>query len=96
MHPDSLLLVALIDAHDRTNGNTPDSDGKTAGIDDFALIGAAVRRAQQILDGYGSMIANLEPQQKEDLAKLMAALWKDGFAVGARSHRTRTSFDATR
>jgi hypothetical protein len=87
MHPDSLLLVSLIDAHDQTNGNTPDSDGKISGIDSSALTGAAGHRAQQMLDGYGSMIASLDPQQKKDLVMLMAALWKDGFAVGAQSHQ---------
>lgn len=88
MHPDSLLLVALIDAHDRANGNTPDSSGNVAGINSSALTGAAGHRAQQMFDGYGSMAASLNPQQKKELVQLMAALWKDGFAVGARSQES--------
>lgn len=88
MHPDSLLLAALIDAHDHANGNTPDSNSNIAGINTFALTGAAGARAQQMFDDHGSMAASLNPQQKKELVQLMAALWKDGFVVGARSQQS--------
>jgi hypothetical protein len=87
MTPDNLLLVALIDAHDRSNGNTPGPDGKIAGIDSFALTGAAGVRAQQMLEGHGALRKTITPEQQQELVRLLAAMWCDGFAVGARSQQ---------
>lgn len=83
--PDTLRLVALIANHDDANGNTPDPDGKIAGYDNYALTGAAGRRAQLMLEGHGTLRKTLAPQQQEELVRLLAAMWRDGFAVGARS-----------
>lgn len=86
-HPDSLRLAVLIDAHDKANGNASDNDGKIAGFDDFALAGAAGHRAQLMLEGHGALRKTLSPQQIDELRRLMAAMWRDGFAVGASSQR---------
>lgn len=84
-HPDSLRLAALIAAHDEATGNAPDSNGKIAGYDNSALLGAAGRRAQLMLEGFGTLRKTLAPQQINELWELLAVMWEDGFAVGARS-----------
>lgn len=83
--PDNFRLVALIDAHDQANGNAPHSDGKVAGFDSFALTGAADSRAQLMIEGHGTLRKTLAPQQIDELTQLLAAMWRDGFAVGVRS-----------
>jgi len=87
LHPDHLRLIALIRDHDDTNGNAPDPDGKIAGYDSFALTGAAGHRAQLFAQGFGNLRKTLGPQQQEELVRLLATMWRDGFAVGARSQR---------
>jgi hypothetical protein len=83
--PDAFRLVALIDAHDKANSNTPDSSGKIAGFDSFALTGAAGHRAQLMIEGHGTLRKTLTPQQIDELTRLLAAMWRDGFAVGVSS-----------
>ncbi len=85
--PDTFRLVALIDAHDKVNGNTPDGSGKVAGFDSFALTGAAGHRAQLMIEGHGTLRKTLAPQQIDELARLLASMWRDGFAVGVRSQQ---------
>ncbi|RSS37447.1 hypothetical protein [Streptomyces sp. WAC08241] len=84
-HPDSLRLVSLIFDHDEAGGNSPDQGGKIAGYDSFALLGAAAHRANLMLEGNGTLRKTLTPEQLRELRDLLAAMWKDGFAVGARS-----------
>ena len=83
--PDNFRLVALIDAHDKADGNSPDSSGKVAGFDSFALTGAAGHRAQLMIEGHGTLRKTLAPEQIDELTQLLTAMWRDGFVVGARS-----------
>ncbi|MGW3390532.1 hypothetical protein [Streptomyces cinereoruber] len=87
LHPDFLRLVALLSDHDETNGNLPAADGTVAGYDSFALLGAAAHRAQLMTEGSGTLRKTLSAQQLDELQKLLAAMWKDGFAIGARSQQ---------
>lgn len=36
-------------------------------------------------EGFGTLRKTLSAQQLDELQQLLAAMWKDGFAVGARS-----------
>ncbi|MFI6282908.1 hypothetical protein [Streptomyces sp. NPDC050988] len=94
-HRDNLRLIALISAHDQTNGNAPDSDGKIAGYDSFSLLGAAGHRAQLMFEGFGTLRKTLNPRQLEELHHLLAAMWMDGFAVGARSQQPSARHDGS-
>jgi hypothetical protein len=85
--PDNFRLAALIDAHDKANGNNPDSSGKVAGYDSFALTGAAGHRAQLMIEGHGTLRKTLTPRQIDELTQLLAVMWRDGFAVGVRSQQ---------
>jgi len=87
-HADNFRLVALLAEHDQADGNNPGPDRKIAGYDSFSLFGAALVRAQTMFEGYGTLRKVLPPEQHEELIQLMAALWQDGFAVGARSQQT--------
>jgi hypothetical protein len=82
-HPDTFKLLAAIKDHDDRGGNTTDPDGKVAGIDAFALLGAAGARAKLMAEGFGALRKTLSPQQQEELVRLLAAMWRDGFVVGA-------------
>ncbi|MFH8257569.1 hypothetical protein [Streptomyces roseolus] len=84
LHPDFLRLVALLADHDETNGNHPATDGTIAGYDSFALLGAAAHRAQLMTEGFGTLRKTLNAQQLDELQQILAAMWKDGFAIGAR------------
>ncbi|MFJ5635234.1 hypothetical protein ACIQF5_21685 [Streptomyces goshikiensis] len=85
---DSVRLIDLLTEHDRTNGNEPDSDGRTAGYDSFSLLGAAGVRSRMMFENYGPLRQVLAPEHHEKVIQIMAAMWKDGFAVGARSQQT--------
>lgn len=37
--------------------------------------------------GFGTLRMTLNAQQLDELQQLLAAMWKDGFAVGARSQQ---------
>lgn len=87
LHPDFLRLVALLADHDETNGNLPAEDGTVAGYDSFALLGAAAHRAQLMAEGFGTLRKTLSAQQLDELQQLLASMWKDGFAIGARSQQ---------
>ncbi|WP_331731953.1 hypothetical protein OG613_49130 (plasmid) [Streptomyces sp. NBC_00015] len=87
-HPDNFRLRALLAEHDQSNGNAPGPDGKIAGYDSFSLLGAAGVRASMMFEGFGPLRKVLPPEHHEEIIKIMAALWKDGFAVGARSQQT--------
>jgi len=82
-HPDTLKLVAAISDHDERGGNTTGPDGKVAGVDAFALLGAAGARAKLMAEGFGTLRKTLSPQQQDELLRLLAAMWRDGFIVGA-------------
>ncbi|MFD7958465.1 hypothetical protein ACFV4X_33935 [Streptomyces ardesiacus] len=86
-HPDSLRLAALLADHDESNGNLPAADGTIAGYDSFALLGAAAHRAHLMTEGFGTLRKTLNAQQLDELQGLLAVMWKDGFAVGARSQQ---------
>ncbi|GAA2720562.1 MULTISPECIES: hypothetical protein [Streptomyces] len=86
-HPDFLRLVALLADHDESNGNLPAADGTIAGYDSFALQRAAAHRARLMAEGLGTLRKTLNAQQLRELQQLLAAMWKDGFAVGVRSQR---------
>ena len=40
-----------------------------------------------MVKGYGTLRKTLSPEKIDELTQLLAAMWKDGFAVGARSRR---------
>ncbi|MER5372761.1 hypothetical protein [Streptomyces sp. NPDC002553] len=87
LHPDFLRLVALLADHDETNGNLPAADGSIAGYDSFALLGAGAHRARLMAEGFGTLRKTLNGQQLHEFQQLLAAMWKDGFAIGARSQQ---------
>ncbi|MCQ1577241.1 hypothetical protein [Streptomyces parvus] len=93
IHPDSLLLATLINTHDQTNGNAPDSKGKIAGYDSSCLLGAGGHRAQLMVKGFGTLRKTLNPRQLEELHHILAAMWKDGFAVGACSQQPSARYN---
>jgi hypothetical protein len=82
-HPDTFKLLAAIRDHDERGGNTTGPDGKVAGVDAFTVLGAAGARAQVMAEGFGSLRKTLNPQQRQELERLLAAMWQDGFIVGA-------------
>ncbi|MFK4272563.1 hypothetical protein [Streptomyces milbemycinicus] len=84
-HPGSWRFAALIAVHGQANGNSPDPAGKIAGYDSLALLEAAGHGAQQMLEGHGTLRKTLNPQQIDELRRLLAAMWQDGFTVGVRS-----------
>lgn len=84
---DSRTLGALIDDHDRALGNGIDQDGKTAGYNHVALLGAAGVRAKQLLEGHGILRQTLSPQQTDELLEFLVVMWRDGFAIGVRSQQ---------
>ncbi|MGW3954619.1 hypothetical protein ACWEKM_27640 [Streptomyces sp. NPDC004752] len=92
-HRDSLRLIALISTHDQTNGNAPDPEGKIAGYDSFSLLGAAGHRSQLMVEGFGTLRKTLNPQQLDELHGLLASMWMDGFAIGARSQQPSDTHD---
>lgn len=79
-HPDHLLLAAVIDRHHSENGNVPDTEDRIAGVDSFALVGASGFRARKLIEQRGI------PADHKELEMLLAAFWRDGFAVGVRTH----------
>lgn len=87
-HPDNRRLIALLHNHDQSNGNEPGPDGKLAGYDSFSLLGAAGVRARMMFEGFGNARKILPPEHHDEVIRLMAALWRDGFVVGARSQQT--------
>ncbi|MEV8092639.1 hypothetical protein [Streptomyces nigra] len=84
-HPDSLRLAALLADHDESNGSLPAADGTVAGYDSVALSRASAHRAQLLAETHGTLRKTLGPRQFAELQQLLAAMWEDGFAVGARS-----------
>ncbi|MFB6984571.1 hypothetical protein ACNPQN_32605 [Streptomyces sp. NPDC056297] len=86
--PDNFRLIALLRDHDHSNGNEPGPDGKLAGYDSSSLLGAAGVRAKMMFEGHGTLRKILPPEHHEEVIRLMAAMWRDGFVVGARSQQT--------
>ncbi|MFD7884057.1 hypothetical protein ACFV3N_16660 [Streptomyces bauhiniae] len=85
VHPDSLRLVALIKEHDDGEGNAPDRNGKTSGFDRTALLGAAAHRGNLLYENFGPLRKTLTTKQADEVLRLLAAAWLDGFAVGGRA-----------
>lgn len=82
-HPDAFKLIAAVRDHDERGGNATGPDGKVAGVDAFALLGAAGTRARMMAEGFGNLRKTLNPQQQQELEQLLTAMWRDGFVVGA-------------
>jgi len=83
LHPDAFKLLTVIRDHDERGGNTEDAEGKLAGVDAFAFLGAAAARARLMAEGFGTLRQTLNPRQRQELEELLTAMWQDGFIVGA-------------
>ncbi|MEU5196070.1 hypothetical protein AB0G86_18770 [Streptomyces scabiei] len=84
---DSVRLADVLAEHDRAHGNTPDPDGKIAGYDQSPLLSVAKSRSRMMFEDRGPLRKVLAPEHHEELIQLMAAMWQDGFAAGARSEQ---------
>lgn len=87
-HSDNSRIKTLIHEHDRADGNQPGPDGKLVGYDSFALFESALIRARTMFEGYGPLRKTMPPERHDEVIRLMAAMWQDGFVIGARSQQT--------